>query len=943
MIVRHVFIILLTAAALAAGAPMHLPQAHAQSQQQDDAFATLYTRWQQTTDPEQRISIGEELLTLEPSQKSWSLTVSREGFWAELSLGIGSVYAIRSRGIRADNLERAVAHLDNAVQNFSFASDPQNWARAHNNAGIAYWSRIRGERADNQERAIAHFEAALKVLTRDSAPKEWAQLQNNLAIVLASRILGDRTANVETALAHCEAALAVFTRESEPLLWASAQNNLGSLYRVRRHGDRADNREKAIAHIGAALTVFTREAVPHEWASARYNLAIIYLDREQGDRTENRETALEHLEAALTVFTFETFPHRWAKAQFAVGDAYAGRARGLRSGNRQLAIAAYEAALTVFTRDASPRDHMSTGRLLGRMLLQDGNWYDAEPVYASARDAFLLLFGEGYDETEARALIADAGPLFAEAAYAAIQRGDNETAVALADEGRGRLLAVALRLQALDLPADRRQRVDELRAEIRASLKAIDSATEADRTGALSALSSQRRTLLDLVKSANTSEERRGIALAEARRIAAAGGAVALPVITEHGGKLIIITAPVGGSDIAVIDLPDLTPARLSELLAGPSGKPAGGWIAAYFVNYLQGPEQTQRWPEWLDAVERLGPALWRLLGARLDATLKERGIKRGAPLLWLPSGWLGVLPLGIAQNPAIKQRLADDYEITIAPSLEALASARRHADNARPATLAAIVNPTGDLPGTEKEGEIVASHFTPDSRLLLLGAQATPDAVLTALKTQTHWHFASHGTFSWADVRQSALIMHGPVRLSVGQLQATTGLGRPRLVVLSACETGLVDIISNPDEFIGLPGTFMALGAAGVVGTLWPVNDTATALLMARFYELHIGERLKPASALSRAQAWLREATNADLQAYVETAVVSARIEPQLGEQIVQELSAEGLRRSRNSSAIQWITPARVSGRKPTEAAVEQARPFAHPYFWAGFVHTGL
>jgi CHAT domain-containing protein len=184
---------------------------------------------------------------------------------------------------------------------------------------------------------------------------------------------------------------------------------------------------------------------------------------------------------------------------------------------------------------------------------------------------------------------------------------------------------------------------------------------------------------------------------------------------------------------------------------------------------------------------------------------------------------------------------------------------------------------------------------------------------------------------------------MHGPTRLSIGRLQTTTDLGRPRLVVLSACETGLVDITSNPDEFIGLPGTFMALGAAGVIGTLWPVNDTATALLMARFYELHISERLPPASALSRAQAWLREATNTDLQAYVENAVVSARIAPHLGEQIVRELSAEGLRRSRNSSAVQWITPTRGSERKPTEPAHERARPFAHPYFWGGFVHTGL
>ena len=107
---------------------------------------------------------------------------------------------------------------------------------------------------------------------------------------------------------------------------------------------------------------------------------------------------------------------------------------------------------------------------------------------------------------------------------------------------------------------------------------------------------------------------------------------------------------------------------------------------------------------------------------------------------------------------------------------------------------------------------------------------------------------------------------MHGPQRLSVGRLLETDGLGRPRLVVLSACETGLYDIDRNPDEFIGLPGTFTALGAAGVLGTLWPVNDTATALLIAKFYDLHMGGRLAPPTALRQAQLWLRQATNADL-----------------------------------------------------------------------------
>ena len=170
-----------------------------------------------------------------------------------------------------------------------------------------------------------------------------------------------------------------------------------------------------------------------------------------------------------------------------------------------------------------------------------------------------------------------------------------------------------------------------------------------------------------------------------------------------------------------------------------------------------------------------------------------------------MPSGWLGILPLGLAQDPASKRRFIDDYEIVYAPSLEALAAAHDAAGKSGPATLAAIVNPTGDLPGTEKEGEIVASHFASAARIVLQGAAATPEAVLAALKGKTHWHFASHGAFSWEDAREFRALMHDAAPLTVGRLLETDGLGRPRLVVLSACETGLYDIRSSPDEFVGL------------------------------------------------------------------------------------------------------------------------------------------
>ena len=312
---------------------------------------------------------------------------------------------------------------------------------------------------------------------------------------------------------------------------------------------------------------------------------------------------------------------------------------------------------------------------------------------------------------------------------------------------------------------------------------------------------------------------------------------------------------------------------KLNTLILGDKNENRrGGWLYAYLINYITDEkERDRRWPEWQAAIGNIGPRLWELIGARLDAALKEAGVGPGARLVWLPTSALGILPLGLAQDPASKRRLGDDYEIVYAPSLEALTAAQRQIAKPAPTTLAAVVNPTGgikgwDLPGAAYEGKLVASHFPGKARTVLVGPAAKPDAVLAALKDKSYWHFATHGAFSWEDARQSGLYLSERKLLSVGTLLQADGLGRPRLVVLSACETGLYDISRNPDEFIGLPGTFTALGAAGVLGTLWPVADTATALLIAKFYELHLGRHVAPPTALRRAQLWLRQASNVEL-----------------------------------------------------------------------------
>ena len=444
-----------------------------------------------------------------------------------------------------------------------------------------------------------------------------------------------------------------------------------------------------------------------------------------------------------------------------------------------------------------------------------------------------------------------------------------------------------------------------MRVAIRAGQEAADAAQGTERAAAIDRLIGLRRELFAIVDRGGQGSAAPMTALAEARRIAAAGGTVVMPVVTDFGAKLLIVSAAKAGKDVTVVDVPALNTRSLAELLVGPEDAPNTGWIGAYFVNYMDGPDAERRWPEWIAAIDRIGPELWRLFGGKLEAALKERGVKRGTRLVWLPSGWLGILPLGLVQDPASKRRLADDYQIVYAPSLEALTAGQQLIANPKRATLAAVVNPTGDLPGTEKEGALVAAHFASADRTVLAGGAATPDAVIAALKGKTHWHFASHGTFSWADARQSALLMHDAAPLSVGRLLETDGLGRPRLVVLSACETGLSDITSSPDEFIGLPGTFTALGAAGVLGTLWPVSDAATALLMAKFYDLHLEAGLDPPAALSGAQAWLRDATGDDLNGYAEVAAARGRLQAAQLASIAEELKPESLARSRRNAPL--------------------------------------
>src|SRR5260221_13877134 len=88
------------------------------------------------------------------------------------------------------------------------------------------------------------------------------------------------------------------------------------------------------------------------------------------------------------------------------------------------------------------------------------------------------------------------------------------------------------------------------------------------------------------------------------------------------------------------------------------------------------------------------------------------------------------------------------------------------------------------------------------------------------------------------------------------------------RLLILSACQTAILDLQGARDEVRSLAAGMLQAGAAAIIASLWSVDDRATYLLMVRFAQewFHQMDREAPAYALARAQYWLRTVTYREL-----------------------------------------------------------------------------
>ena len=197
-------------------------------------------------------------------------------------------------------------------------------------------------------------------------------------------------------------------------------------------------------------------------------------------------------------------------------------------------------------------------------------------------------------------------------------------------------------------------------------------------------------------------------------------------------------------------------------------------------------------------------------------------------------------------------------------------------------------------IPATREEVSAIAKVFDetfkkkPDNPLT--GKEATEEAIRTAAPGKTYLHLATHGFFAPARLRSalapadellapmtsrrvtrthpallSGIALAGANRGPRGDPQLDDGiltaaelaeidLTTARLVVLSACSTGLGDTAGG-EGLLGLQRALHVAGARSAITSFWKVPDDATRALMTEFYTNLWSRKMPTLDALREAQ----------------------------------------------------------------------------------------
>jgi len=250
-----------------------------------------------------------------------------------------------------------------------------------------------------------------------------------------------------------------------------------------------------------------------------------------------------------------------------------------------------------------------------------------------------------------------------------------------------------------------------------------------------------------------------------------------------------------------------------------------------------------------------------------------ESYLDTGRQIAIVPDDNLSFVPFVALLSPTSGKYLIEDYAIQIASSATLFISSSAQAERGKTDSeqLLIVGNPRfdrkqfadlPDLPGAEREAREIAKLYgaTP-----LIGRDATAARVSQSVVDADIIHLATHALTDERSPLLSKLLLSEDEskdqithHASRGSLQASEiyalKFPRTRLVVLSACQTG-IERAYRGEGAIGLARPFIVAGVPVVVATLWPVESESTADLMISFHKHRKQGPLSTVAALREAQ----------------------------------------------------------------------------------------
>jgi CHAT domain-containing protein len=847
-----------------------------------------------------------------------------------------------------------------------------------------------GNRSTNLEIAIASYEIMLTAIARDTDSSFWGAIQNSLAIAYSDQIRGDRAENLEQSIESYRAALEVYTRQDFPEDWAMTQNNLANAYSDRIRGDRAENLEQSIESYRAALEVRTRQDFPEDWAMTQNNLATAYSNRIRGDRAENLEQSfasayhqvIESYRAALEVYTRQDFPEE-ARTQNNLANAYEEIDRIDES------IECYQAALTIRTPQLLPIDCLQTARNLGNLAFKQGNWQLAIDSYDLAIQA--VETSRGWTNAENRQeLIRNAIRVYENAIQACINHGQIGKAIEYSERARSRQLVdfmatndftcdgevpAQVKIYQAEYESLQHQIYQQQRTETTDDNRQLTTTTRDSRamlqvSAKIGELEAQKQTVWLKIRSIDPQfaeqQQVTPIDLPTIQQLITTDTTAILSFYTtDHDTQIFIITRD---NEPLIHTCQGEGFQKLQEWLRMQ-------WAIPYMFRELK--SQIDKNPELqefaqaneIDSelleigwVDRIQPTLAQL-SQRLQLDRLIEKLPNITELIIIPHLYLHQIPFAaIPLNPLLGgvpvgrggfrgELLGDRFTIRLIPSCQILQYCKDRSTITTP-QYGTVENADGTGEGAGFEGQQLANLFQIEPAYRLQGRKQATVAAFHELidrstKPITTLHLANHAHSRLDNPLESA------VKLSDGHITLQslmkTRYQHLREIFLSCCETNL-GTTGITDDLLTLSTGFLCAGASTVIGTLWAVDDLATALFSIFYYQ-HRHANYSRDIALKMAQNRLRNLTGADFHRdYAEDLRVNFQAYGKANKRDRADLKAEFDRGEidkakfdRDSGNLTKAYTNALDAAGKLDEYSQQDKPFNHPYFWAGFVCQGL